>query len=327
MKRIPARLLLIVYALFSALPCVQAQTPAQTSPAGTRPRTVTVAPPVQSATPEPTPRAVTTPPTGAPVIIAPQTFPSPIATLPVVVVPLKPLAHQLPMSKIRARLAEAQRLLKSRATPTAMTPAALQSVTLTVLDPESSQIIQLPLPKEIFLRKNSEAALPSSAGSMLQVRILRANGVNTAVIVSDNTGRQLIPLMVEYPIERNGFFREMAYYTSAHPALLSPEVVRTGENYVRTMLDLAAKRLQDKGVVIQPALIDMAERLCIVEHTDHTRFRQENRRALYEEILSLYALNELDVSLFGEHRRGWRDGADDSLHVPDDTPRASGHRS
>ncbi len=203
-------------------------------------------------------------------------------------------AHPLPVSKIRARTAEAERLLKSRATPTAMTPS-LQTVTLAVLDPDSSQILLLPLPKEIFLKKGSEAALPSATGSMLQVRILRANGVNTAVTVSDATGRQLVPLIVEYPIERNGRFLEMAYYTSAHPALLSPEVVRTGENYVRTMLDLAARRLRDKGVMIQPALVDMAERLCIVEHVDHTRFRQENRRALYEEIFALYALNELDT--------------------------------
>lgn len=203
--------------------------------------------------------------------------------------------HPLPVSKIRARTTEAERLLKSRAVPTAMSPLSLQTVTLAVLDPDSSQILLLPLPKEIFLKKGSEAALPSASGSMLQVRILRANGVNTAVTVADNRGRQLVPLIVEYPIERNGIFRETAYYTSAHPALLSPEVVRTGETYVRTMLDLAARRLRDKGVVIQPALIDMAERLCIVEHTDHTRFRQENRRALFEEIFALYALNELDT--------------------------------
>jgi hypothetical protein len=168
-------------------------------------------------------------------------------------------------------------------------------VTLAVLDPDREQILTLPLPKSIFLKKGSEAALPSAAGSMLQVRILRANGVNTAVIVSDATGRQLVPLVVEYPIERNGRFLEMAYYTSAHPALLSPEVVKTGETYVRTMLDLAAKRLRDKGVVIQPALIDMAERLCLVEHVDHTRFRVENRRSIYEEVFALYALNELDT--------------------------------
>jgi hypothetical protein len=34
-----------------------------------------------------------------------------------------------------------------------------------------------------------------------------------------------VPLLVEYPIERNGLFREMAYYTSAHPALLSRDLV------------------------------------------------------------------------------------------------------
>jgi hypothetical protein len=199
------------------------------------------------------------------------------------------------MNRIRARITEAERLFKSRAVPTAMYPASLQTVTLAVLDPESSQILTLPLPKSIFLKKGSQAALPSNAGSMLQVRILRANGVNTAVVVSDPTGRQLIPLVVEYPIERGGRFLEMAYYTSAHPALLSPEVVKSGETYVRTMLDLAAKRLRDKGVVIKPELIDMAERLCIVEHVDHVRFRVENRRALYEEIFALYALNELDT--------------------------------
>lgn len=293
MKRSPTRLPLLLCVLFSALLSVAAQTP----PPGTRPRTVAGTPPLDSATtpqPTPSPLVVAPQPSSTPVMTAPQTFPTPLAAMPVLA-PVKPLAHQLPMSRIRARLAEAQRLLKSRPVPSAMSPAALQSVTLTVLDPDSSQLLQLPLPKEIFLRKNSEAALPSATGSMLQVRILRANGVNTAVIVTDNTGRQLVPLVVEYPIERNGFFREMAYYTSAHPALLSAEVFRSGESYVRTMLDLAAKRLHDKGVSIQPALVDMAERLCIVEHVDHMRFRMENRRSLYEEIFSLYALNELDT--------------------------------
>ena len=69
----------------------------------------------------------------------------------------------------------------------------------------------------------------------------------------------------------------------------------TRQAYVHTMLDLAARRLRDKGVPIPSNLVDIAERLCIVEHTDHTRFRAENRQALFEEILSLYALNELDT--------------------------------
>jgi len=121
------------------------------------------------------------------------------------------------------------------------------------------------------------------------------NGVNTAVTVSDNAGRQLMPLIVEFPIERGGVYRETAYYTSAHPALLSQELVRAGQTYIHNMLDLAAKRLRDRGVPVSPVIIDIAERLCVVEHVDHERFRMENRIALYEEIYSLYALNELDT--------------------------------
>src|ERR687883_1358584 len=87
----------------------------------------------------------------------------------------------------------------------------------------------------------------------------------------------------------------MAYYTSAHPALLSADVVNAGKSYVHTMLELAAKRLRDKGIFISPQILDVAERLLIVEHVDHTRFLRENRLALYEEIYSLYALNELNT--------------------------------
>jgi hypothetical protein len=205
-------------------------------------------------------------------------------------------SHTLSMNKIRARIAEAQRLLKSRPSLTAMNPASMLSVvTLAVLDDKSSQIHLLTIPKETFLSKWSEMNLTTSLGTNVHLRIIRANGVNTAVTVFDSTGRSLVPLVVEYPIERNGALFETAYYTSAHPALLSPEVVKAGQSYVHTMLDLAAKRLKDKGVPIPSNLVDIAERLCIVEHTDHTRFRTENRQTLFEEILSLYALNELDT--------------------------------
>ena len=101
--------------------------------------------------------------------------------------------------------------------------------------------------------------------------------------------------MVEFPIEKGGLFKEMAYYTSAHPALLSNDLTRSGQSYVRNMLDLAATRLREKGVFISPDIVNVAERLCIVEHTDHDRFRGENRLSLFSEIYSLYALNELDT--------------------------------
>jgi len=124
---------------------------------------------------------------------------------------------------------------------------------------------------------------------------VRANGVNTALTLTDNTGRVLVPLVVEFPIEKGGLFREMAYYTSAHPALLSNDLMRSGQAYVRSMLDLAAKRLRERGAFISPQIVDVAERLCIVEHVDHERFRAENRMALFSEVYSLYALNEVDT--------------------------------
>jgi hypothetical protein len=129
----------------------------------------------------------------------------------------------------------------------------------------------------------------------VQLRILRANGVNTAVTIFDDKNRSLLPLLVEFPIEHRGVFREMAYYTSAHPALLSADLMKAGQTYVNTMVDLAAKRLRERGAPINPMLVDVAKHLCVVEHVDHDRFRNENRIALYEEIYTLYALNELDT--------------------------------
>jgi hypothetical protein len=70
------------------------------------------------------------------------------------------------------------------------------------------------------------------------------------------------------------------------------------------MLDLAASRLRDKGIAISPQLVDVAERLCVVEHVDHQRFRDENRLALYDEIYSLFALNELETYRFSVSSAG-----------------------
>lgn len=202
---------------------------------------------------------------------------------------------QLSPAIIQARISEAQRLLRSRPLATAMTTPSIEFVTVAALERNSSRTHLVTLSKQIFLKKGSEITLPSSLGTPLTVRVLRANGVNTALTIVTAEGKELVPLIVEYPIERNGLFREMAYYTSAHPALLSKDLVKSGQTYVRNMIDLAAKRLKDKGVEISPEIVNVAERLCIVEHIDHDRFRAENRLALYDEIYSLYALNELDT--------------------------------
>ena len=209
-------------------------------------------------------------------------------------VPLQP-ARPLSVNKFREHVAEAQRLLKSRLTLTAMTPNTA-FVTVAALEPDSSKIHLLSVPKDTFLTRGAEVLLTTAQGLNVRLQVVRPNYVNTAVVVSEAaTGKQLTPLVVEYPIEKFGSFREMAYYTSAHPALISPEVVKQGQSYVHTMLDLAAQRLRDRGKVISPALVDIAERLCVVEHIDHDRYRREDRTALFNEVYGLYALNQLDT--------------------------------
>jgi hypothetical protein len=316
MKKNTRLLMLLAFPiLFSA--STTAQTPSPQPTPLTRPRIVTVIPPPSSSTPTnapapatpkivaprtPTPQPTPLIPTSTPATTTQATThaasPQPTATLPATnetTFDAAPLAHPLALSKIRARIAEAQRLLKARPMLTAMTKPATDFVTLAALDPQTSQVHLLNLSKDVFLTKGAELTLTSSLGTPLQMRVVRANGVNTAVTIFDNAGRSFVPLVVEYPIEHNGFYRETAYYTSVHPALVSPELVKAGQSYVHNMVDLAARRLHDKGVMISPQIVDVAERLCIVEHIDHDRFRRENRPALYEEIFSLYALNELDT--------------------------------
>ncbi|HMJ24510.1 MAG TPA: hypothetical protein VK475_01715, partial [Pyrinomonadaceae bacterium] len=203
--------------------------------------------------------------------------------------------RRLSTHRVRSRINEAERLMKIRPLPTVMMAPSLDYVTVAALLPETSQIHLIRIAKQTFLIKGSELSATTSLGLPVSVRIVRANGVNTAVTVFDDKNRSLLPLAVEFPIERKGVFREMAYYTSAHPALLTAELMKSGQVYVNSMVDLAAKRLRERGVNIAPNLIEVAKRLCIVEHTDHERFRSENRIALFEEIYTLYALNELDT--------------------------------
>src|SRR6266571_722162 len=203
-------------------------------------------------------------------------------------------SRHLSPNRLRVRINEAERLMKARPLPTVLTPS-LEYVTLAALLPETSKIHLIRIDKRTFLTKGSQISAISSLGLPMQVRIVRANGVNTAVNVFDNKNRSLLPLVVEFPIERRGVFKEMAYYTSAHPVLLSPELMKTGQTYVNSMIDLAAKNLRERGKQGVPNLVEIAKRLCVVEHVDHDRYRNENRIALFEEIYTLYALNELET--------------------------------
>lgn len=255
-------------------------------------------PPVRTQVPAPSPQVSTpnTPP-AAVVGATPEARP-PVAgttTTERHAIPNPGAAHYLAPQVIQSRISEAERLLRSRPVPTALTSPSIDLVTLAALDRANSRIHLVTLFKETFLTKGAEVTMTSSFGTPISIRILRANGVNTAVAMFDPQGQSLLPLVVQYPIERGGVFREMAYYTSVHPALFSPDLARNGQSYVRTMVDLAARRLRDKGVFISPQIVDVAERLTIVEHVDHDRFRMENRLALYQEIYSLFALNDLET--------------------------------
>ncbi len=189
---------------------------------------------------------------------------------------------------VRTRLADARRLLETRR------PETTDRVTLAVED-SASNIHLLEVSKETFLSKGAEAWVASSLGGSLRLQVVRPNGVNTTVRVADESGAQLRPLLVQYPIEKGGRMTEVAYYASAHPAIRSEALVRGGSRYVRSMLDEAAARLAAQGKEISPEIVDVAERLCVVEHTDHKRFKTEDRAALFDEIFTLYALNAGDT--------------------------------
>jgi hypothetical protein len=311
------QVLLSLFFLVFGLSAVKAQNEKPSPTPLVRPRVysvVTTSTPTPTPTPKPTP--VTTPsplvvgnappfgqikPSPTPVAtITPKPSPSPTVSpspLPVVTpTPFNNPANRrlMTIAQYRSKLAEAKRLL----TTTPLTIAYQEGEVLTdyvrlaVQDAKTQQIHFITLSKQIFLTRNMQFPVISSLNKQLQIRIIRANGVNTAVMVFDEFGQQYTPLVVQYPIERNGAFAEMAFYTSAHPALISPEMVNVGKLYIRTTIDSAVNRLKNKGVFISPQIADVAERLCIVEHVDHQRFWTESHSALYDEIYTLFSLNE-----------------------------------
>ena len=191
--------------------------------------------------------------------------------------------------KVRARISEAKRLLAAQPVE------SRDFVKLAAEEPLTAKIHLLTLPKETFLTRDAEAIVKTSLGTTVSVRVVRANGVNTAVTIFDSAGRSLTPLVVQYPIVRGGAVEEMGYYTSAHPAIETQELAEDGRDYIHRMLNQAARRLELKGTKITPDIINVAERLCVVEHTDHKRFKTEDRATLFNEITTLYALNVNDT--------------------------------
>src|SRR5215831_20378408 len=139
----------------------------------------------------------------------------------------------LSVSELRAKLDEARALLKSHANS-----VNDSTVALAVLDRETGAIELITVSKDSFLTKGAHLSVTSQSGRALDLYIVRANGVNTAVRVTEGgTGTELTPLTVAFPIVKGGALTEVAYYNSAHPALVSDHVATAGEDYINSMLD------------------------------------------------------------------------------------------
>jgi hypothetical protein len=189
----------------------------------------------------------------------------------------------------RARIGRARQLLERERDP------APDSVTVAAEDADGERVHLFELQKSTLLEKGATAEVSSSLGGRLRVAVVRPNYVNTSLRVTDEAGRELVPLLVKYPRTEGQRVKEIAYYTSAHPALAAPALTRDGRLYVRQTLDAAAADLRAAGEKIDPSIVDVAERLCVVEHTDHKRFLGEDHAAIFNEIDTLYALNAGDT--------------------------------
>jgi hypothetical protein len=242
-------------------------------------------------TPAPLPKAAQTP-----IVIGTATYPSQASNL---------NYKGLSFSVIKQKLAEARREMMTRTLTTAsvtpVTPAdgtfpmpfvaPAPTVRIAYYDWHSRKVEYISIGKDAFLTTNAVVPAISSNGKSVMARIIRANGVNTPVQITD-AGQQQLPLMIQYPVEKNGRFIETAYYMSTHPGLITPEVVSAGRFYVQNTIDVAREKLKAKGYFIQPKVADIAERLATVEHVDHMRFKTEFQPNIFNDIFTLYALNE-----------------------------------
>ena len=230
----------------------------------------------------PTPRPYQTP------IVVGQTVPSSQASN---------LTYKgLSFAQIKAKIAEAKREMQTRPLTTASTEPVSFPVSpivrIAYYDWHTKKIDYIVISKDAFLIPNMATTALSSTGRVMTTQTIRANGVNTPIIVRDDKGDPQLPLMIQYPVEKNGRFIETAYYMSTHPGLVTPEVVSAGRYYVHNVIEIARDQLRNKGYAIQPKVADIAERLATVEHVDHLRFRTEFQSNIFNDIFTLYALNE-----------------------------------
>jgi len=248
-------------------------------------------------------------PTATPIVVGgPTTVPRP--AVPTNVEPLEPktVTATVPVTEplavtnyrtlsfrdIKNKIAEAKRRMQTQPLTIASVNAPLEgeSVRIAFHDWDTNEIDYAVITKESFISTASEKLVSSEAGKPLRIRTIRGNGVNTPVVLIDSKGESQLPLLVQYPVVRGGKYIETAYYMSTHPGLVTPEVVNAGRLYVRNIIETAREKLKDKGITVSPKIADIAERLATVEHVDHLRFRTEPHSRIYDDIFTLYALNE-----------------------------------
>jgi hypothetical protein len=244
--------------------------------------TNTLPPPTVIAQPTPRPEAATEPtsPSGGP--SAPVISETNLARI------------SLSFGEIKSKIAEAKRQLQAKPQLISSEDPKLQTnwVRIAFIDSETRNIDFVTLAKDVYLKTGAVNQALSAEGRSITVRTIRANGVNTPIQLVDGGGIAQLPLMVQYPVEKGGRYIETAYYMSTHPGLVTPEVVNAGKLYVHNVIEIARERLKQKGHSIQPGVADIAERLATVEHVDHDRFRKEPSVDIFNDIFTLYALNE-----------------------------------
>lgn len=208
---------------------------------------------------------------------------------------------------LKSKISEAKRLLQSRPLPTTIYDSSsvdTSVVRLAFYDFKREKIDFVTLPKFLFLQKGLEFPALSTDGKKIIIKVIRGNGVNTPVTITEESGELLLPLVVQYPIERDGQHKETAYYVSTHTGLVTPEVVQAGKIYVRNVIETARSQLKEKGIFISKEIADIAERLVVVEHVDHYRFRNEYHLNIFNDIYTLYALNEGQTYRYSVSRAG-----------------------
>jgi len=278
--------------VLSLIPAIFAQSPVEPTPTPVK-VVVTNSMPTVKLTPRPVPTPIVVGSqnqTAGPSAEAQMIAPAPVSTNSA----SSASSKMLTFVQIKSKIAEAKRYMQSRPLATVSTDSTVPTEVVRVAfnDWKANRVDYFVIGKEAFLSTESEKIVSSENGRQLRVKTIRGNGVNTPIVIVDDSGETHLPLMVQYPVVRDGRFMETAYYMSTHPGLETPEVINAGRYYVHNVIEIARDRLREKGIFIQPKIADIAERLATVEHVDHTRFKTEIHQNIFNDIFTLYALNE-----------------------------------